>query len=255
MKGIKQALPAAIFTGTLMTLTACGGTQQGNIADAKNLITTCPGQVSSYIAIDGTASGPESDQLTGPRKQAVAAELARVAACDGRVKVVVFSSSSAATTTLFEDHLTLAGATDQAKARKLEKVAAEAADKIAADYPKALTTLSGGGSDPVAQMRLATEWAQQVGAGKFRLFEITDGFQTFGVTADHLLSDPKAAAAQFPAPDLSAADVTFVGIGETSGDAPPTQVVDAVKAFYQELCTRSGAASCTVVTQAAGGAQ
>lgn len=256
MNGTKQPLKAALIGLVgLTTIAACGPNQGGSVADAKQLISTCQGPINSYIPIDGSASGPDANELSGARKQAVVAELSRVAACDGRAKVVVFSSSSAATATLFEDRLSLSGATEQAKARRLEQVANKAADQIAADYPKAVSTLNGGGSDPVAQMRLASEWAQQIGAGQLRLFEITDGFQTFGATPEQMLTDPKTAAAQFTMPNLTGTDVTFVGIGETSGDAPPTQVVDAVKSFYQELCTRSGAASCLVVTEAAGGAK
>ena len=49
-------------------------------------------------------------------------------------------------------------------------------------------------------------------------------------------------------PDLSGANVTIAGIGKVKGQAPPTKIVDRVKAFYQALCERTGAERCSVVT-------
>lgn len=251
MKGIKHLLAASALASASIVLAACNGHDSGEVAHAQNLLATCTGPTNSYIAIDASASGANSD-LTGARHRAVRGELERVAACGGRAKVVAFTSSSAGTANLFEDSLTLTGATEKAKARRLPQVANNVTDQIASSYLEALHSLPGGGSDPVAQMRLFSEWAAQVGDGSFRLLVISDGLQTFGVSPEQMLFDPAGSAAHFSTPDLSGTHVSFVGIGETAGGTPPTQVVDALKTFYQELCARSAAQACTVVSEAAG---
>ncbi|MDM2082822.1 hypothetical protein [Mycobacteroides abscessus] len=237
---------------SLLAATACTPSGPADLADTKTLIESCSGPVNSYIAIDGTASS-DTTFLDGPRRRAIERELSQVAACGGRAKVVVFSSSSAATTAVFEGGIALSGATDQAKARRLRGAVGEVADRISSAFVAAVPTLDANGSDPVAQMRLFAEWAGQVGGGgQFRLLDLTDGFQNIGVSTSQIVADPTSAANTFPVPDLAHTDVTFAGIGEVSGAAPDTTVVDGLKAFYDILCRRSGAAHCTVVTEMAG---
>lgn len=251
MNATNQTARAALVAGILLIpITACTSAGPSNLTDSKALIESCTGPTNSYVAVDGTASG-NTVTLAGPRRHAIDGELAKVAACGGRAKVVVFSSSSAATTTLFEGRIPLTGATDQAKARRLDAAVTDVGDQIEAAYGNTSSFLDTGGSDPVAQMRLFGEWAHQGGDGKFRLLMLTDGFQNIGVSTDQIVADPVAAAATFPAPDLSGTEVTVAGIGEVDGPAPATTVVDALKTFFSTLCQRSGATACTVVTEIA----
>ncbi|WP_255784548.1 hypothetical protein [Mycobacteroides abscessus] len=251
MNATNQTARAALVAGILlMPITACTAASPSTLTDSKALIERCTGPINSYVAIDGTASG-NTITLDGPRRRAIDGELAKVAACGGRAKVVVFSSSSAATTTLFEGRIPLTGATDQAKARRLDIAVKDVGDQIETAFGTATSSLDSGGSDPVAQMRLFSEWTHQGDDGKFRLLELTDGFQNIGVSTEQIVADPAAAAAAFPAPDLSGADVAIAGVGEVAGPAPATTVVDALKAFFSTLCQRSGATTCTVVTEIA----
>ncbi|SIM78818.1 hypothetical protein [Mycobacteroides abscessus] len=251
MNATNQATCTALVASILlMPITACTAATPSKLTDSRALIKSCTGPINSYVAVDGTASG-NTVTLDGPRRRAIDGELAEVAACGGRAKVVVFSSSSAATTTLFEGRIPLTGATDQAKARRLDAAVKDVGDQIETAFGTASSSLDAGGSDPVAQMRLFGEWTHQGGDGKFRLLMLTDGFQNIGVGTEQMVADPVAAAAVFPAPDLSGTDITIAGIGEIDGPAPATTVVDALKTFFSTLCQRSGATTCTVVTEIA----
>lgn len=245
-----QAATAVLASISLLAATACGSTAAGDVADAKALIEACASPVNSYVAIDGTTSSNVST-LSDGRKKAVAGELSQVAACGGRAKVVVFSSSSAATVTLFEGQIPLVGATGQARARRLGAAVEKVVEQIDSGFAAAVPVLDPGGSDPVAQLRLFSEWSSQVGSGQLRMLELTDGFQNVEVSIEQIVADPAAAAGVFPVPDLSGRQVTVAGIGEVAGPAPATTVVDALKALYMELCQRSGAARCTVVSETA----
>lgn len=252
--GPATKLATALAIGTALTFTAAcgpGGGGHGTTAEAKSLITSCAGPVHSYVALDGTASQGVGT-LDKDRTRAVHGAVSRVAACGGSVKIVAFSSSSAATTTLYEGGVPVHGATDQARARRLDGAATEVVSDVRDAYEVALPFLDPTGSDPVAQLRLFGEWAQQKGSGDARFLALTDGVQTMGVSPAEIAADPEAAAAKFRAPDLSGLSVTFAGIGEVAGAAPSTDVVDALKAFYTALCERTKAATCTVVSAIAG---
>lgn len=249
---ITARFATATLIGALLAAPACTASPRGgSVESAKKEIASCDAPVNTYVAIDGTASG-DLTTLEGPRRRAIEGKLAEVAACGGQAKVVVFSSSSAATTTLFEGGIELTGATDQARARRLGPAVVAVADQISAAFDAAVPTLESGGSDPVAQLRLFAEWAGQVDEGESRFVALTDGFQTAGIGVDEIVADPEAAASRFEVPDLSGAEVTFAGIGELATSAPPTEVVDALKAFYRSLCQRAGADICTVVTEVSG---
>ena len=254
MQRTKRTASAVVVTLlSLASITACGTGGSGDLASAKQLIQSCNHKpVNSYVGVNATGSGKYSG-LDGPRLRALNSELSLVAACGGRAKVTVFTSSSASTFTLFEGPIPLIGATDQAKARRLTKAVAKVSDKITGSFDDAVATLDKGGSDIVAQLRLASEWATQLGGGQLRVLIETDGLQNRTVKTDQIVADPAAAAARFDMPDLPAGTtVTFAGIGEVRGDAPPTKVVDAVKTFYTLLCQRTGAERCSIVTEIAG---
>lgn len=248
---IKQLQVAAFATVVSATLAACGPSGISPTSDAKTLIDGCHGRVNSFVAIDASASG-NTGELNGASQKAITDELSRVAACGGQYRVSVFTSSSAATVTLTEGSIPLVGATNQAKAKRLRGAVSQVVAQVANQYRILALGLDPGGSDPVAQLRLFSEWTRQIGNGHSSMLELTDGFQNAGITTADIEANPTAAASRFPLPNLASTEVTFAGIGRVSGPAPTTETVDALKSFYQALCERSAAASCTVVTDKAG---
>ncbi|KXP06892.1 hypothetical protein [Tsukamurella tyrosinosolvens] len=240
---------AAALVAILAGTNACSATAPGDVDTAAKLIQACKGPVSSYTAVDGTASGGKTT-LDAPRRQALRGQLSRVAACGGSYKVVVFSSSSAASPTLAEGSIPLAGATDVSKARRLGAAVDDVLAQVDTHLARVIPTLDPRGSDIVAQFRLFAEWSRQAGSkGEPRMLLLTDGFQNIGVRTEQIVADPAAAASLFPVPNLPGAAVTVAGVGEVAGPAPATTVVDGLKAFYEHLCSRTGAASCTVVSE------
>ena len=242
-----------------LTLSACSNIQaHGDTATAKAIIASCAKgeKVAGVASVDATASGG-GNTLSSERLTAIGDLASRVALCGGILKVSAFTSSSAATTTLFEGPIPLQGATDRARARRVGKAVDKVLAEIKAAYPVGVQGLSGGGSDIVAQFRLAAEHARQLGDGhRLRLLVLTDGFQNAGTNVVKAAKSPggaEQAAAQFEVPDLSGANVTVAGVGKVDGTAPPTKIVDGLKAFYQALCERTGAESCTIVTDHAAG--
>lgn len=251
MRRTQRFLTAVVLSTTVLGTAACTSAPKSSAGQTRTLIEACKGPVNGYVAFDGTSSG-DNGPLDGPRLRALKAALTQVAVCGGHAKVVVFSSSSAATTTLFEGRVELKGATNQAKARRLEPAVAEVSEQVSTAYAKAVPSLEGGGSDPVAQLRLFGEWMDQVENGEFQFLAITDGFQTAGVSLKQITVDPERAAASFKATDLSGSTVTFAGIGELADSAPQTTVVDALKDFYEALCQNSGADRCRVISEVSG---
>ncbi|MGY0386395.1 hypothetical protein ACWZJV_05430 [Nocardioides sp. WG-D5] len=253
MQHTTSTLPALMLTGfSLLGLAACSS--PSGIGDAKELIESCgDNPINAYIAFDASGSGRDNG-LDAPRVGAMKDSLASVAACGGTAKVVAFTGSSASTVTLFEGRIELRGATNQAKARRLGKAVDAVGEQVTGSYTDAVATLDQDGSDIVAQLRLAAEWASQTDEGQLHVLLLTDGLQNTGVTLAQIVHSPEDAASSFAVPDLSGSEVTFSGIGQVAQDAPATEVVDAVKTFYNTLCTRTGADRCEVVTEAAGAA-
>lgn len=183
---------------------------------------------------------------------AIESVVRRTAICSGHLRVIVFSSSSSATTNLFDGPLRLHGATDNARLKRAPGVVDEVMGQIRQAYGPAISSLPQGGSDITAQYRLAGEWVQQLG-GSFRLhlYLLTDGFQNIGVDlgARALSKDEAAALAhQVAVPLLPGASVVVAGLGRVAGDPPPSQIVEGLVAYYDALCQKTTASKCVSVT-------
>ncbi|MGH3630675.1 MAG: hypothetical protein ACRDRL_24945, partial [Sciscionella sp.] len=178
--------------------------------------------------------------------------------CSGYLKVIVFSSSSTATATLFDGSLRQPGATENARLHRVPRAVATVMATIRQAYEPAAAGLDQQGSDITAQYRLAGEWLRQLG-GDYRLhvYALTDGFQTAGIDLDAQALDRQQAtrlAQQVPMPMLPGASVVVAGLGRVAGAQPPSDVVEGLVAYYDALCHRLAAAKCLSVSdyQAAG---
>jgi len=246
---------AAVVLAVMIALTACGtaSSSRGDLATNQHLLTTCDPAAppASLVQIDGTGSSA-SNTIVAERMTAIESIVRRTAICSGHLRVIVFSASSAATTTLFDGPLRLPGATDNARLKRVPGVVSDVMAKIREAYGPAVAGLAKGGSDITAQYRLASEWTQQVG-GPFRLhlYVLTDGFQNIGVDLSaRPLSKQEAAslADQVAVPQLAGASVTVAGLGRVAGSPPSSDVVEGLVAYYDALCQKTGAAQCISVT-------
>lgn len=244
---------AALATSALVLTMACSPSTTGDLSSAKQIQSTCQKnvKVAGYAAIDASGSS-KGNGLTPDRLAAISDLASHVALCGGTLKVTAFTSSAAATATVFEGPIPVRGATDTARARRTPKAVANVIAEITTAYGPAMKGLDGRGSDIVAQFRLAAEHARQLSDGyRLRLLVLSDGFHNADFKVAQVAKSPSGTeqiVTQFEVPDLSEADVTVAGIGQVSGGAPSTTVIDRVKGFYQALCERANAERCTVVT-------
>jgi hypothetical protein len=238
----------------LVTLAACGtGSPRGDLGENQQILASCDpaARPASLVEMDGTGSSA-SDQITAERMTAVESIVRRTAICSGDLRVLVFSSSSAGTVTLFDGPLHLAGATANARLKRVPGVVAGVMAKVREAYGPAVAALAGGGSDITAQYRLASEWTQQLGGSyRLNLYLLTDGFQNIGVNLGaRALSKQEATvlAGRVSVPKLPGASVVVAGLGRVAGVPPGSDVAEGLVAYYDALCRKTGAAQCISVT-------
>lgn len=240
------------FLLPVLLVLGCSAPLVGVLAEGKAWQATCPDgkAVASYVAID--MSGTYAEQSYGGDAQRVVHDAAaRSAICGhgGHLRVVGFAGSSAKTATLFDDELTLAGATDNARFRRVPDLIEAVDEEVAKNYA-AVSDLAPS-SDITSQLRKADEYRDQLGSSyAVSVVVVSDGFQNAGLDPQSIV-DPAMApkvAAQVAVPDLDGIDLTFTGTGNVTGTPPDSRTTEALIAFYQAICSRSGASRCTVVT-------
>jgi len=235
-------------------VTGCqAGSPRGELAENQRILASCDQSKppASLVQLDGTGSSA-SEAITAERMAVVESVARQTAVCSGQLRVLVFSASSAATTTLFEGPLRMHGATDNARLKRVPGAVAEVMEQVRAGYDSAVRALPQGGSDITAQYRLAAEWIGQLGDPyRLHLYVLTDGFQTIGVDlGTRALSEQEvvALADLGTMPKLPGASVVVAGLGRVAGEPPSSNVVEGLVAYYDALCQKTGAAQCVSVT-------
>ena len=250
---------ASVLVAGLVTIvalvTGCqAGSPRGELAENQRILTSCDQSAppASLVQLDGTGSSA-SDAITAERMAVVESVARRTAVCSGHLRVLVFSASSAATTTLFEGPLRMHGATENARLKRVPDAVADVMEQVRAGYDAAVKALPQGGSDITAQYRLASEWIGQLGDPyRLRLYVLTDGFQTIGLDLGAQALSPQDAAAltdQVVVPNLPGASVVVAGLGRVAGSTPSSSMVEGLVAYYDALCQKTTAAECISVTE------
>jgi hypothetical protein len=251
----RRARLVATIALVAMASAACGvsSSPRGELAQDKRILASCDKSAppASDVHIDGTGSSA-SQQITNARMTTVESIARTTAICSGRLRVSVFSSSSAATATLVDGPLRLDGATSNARLKRVPGVVGDVMTTIRKGYGPAVARLDRGGSDITAQYRLAGEWSAQLG-GRFRLhlYVLTDGLQTIGVDLDAKALSRREAVAladRVTVPKLPRASVVVAGLGRVAGRPPRSDVVEGLVAYYTQLCHKTGATQCRAVT-------
>ncbi|MGN6330309.1 MAG: hypothetical protein ACTHOD_01500 [Motilibacteraceae bacterium] len=241
----------------MLALGACGpGTSPpGELGQDQRVLAACPAgkKLASDVEVDASGSG-RTAELPSERAAVVRDVARRTAICGGHLRVSIFSASSAATVVLYDGELSLPGATDNARLRRVPELVDQVMTTTTRAYATKVNDLTPDGSDIVAQYRLGSEYVQQLGDGYIlRLVLLTDGFQAssaFGIGDQPLSADEAAALAeQVTVPSLPTnASVTVAGLGKVVGQPPASAVVDGLIAFYDAICHRAGAGTCLSVT-------
>jgi hypothetical protein len=252
---LKQFIAAVALGAAVAATSACGSASNsaGQLAADQQILSACDAASppAADVQLDGSGSS-SSDSIVEERLKATESIVRTTAICGGRLRVSVFSSTSAATNVLIDRPLRLDGATDNARLKKLPPLVTDVMATIRANYSSAVKSLPSGGTDISAEYRLASEWLGQVG-GPYRLhlYLLTDGFQNVGITLDKgAVSKEQAAdlAGRTAVPQLPGSSIVVAGLGRVASDPPSSDVVDGLVAFYDALCKKTAAASCASVT-------
>ena len=245
---------SAFIAGILFLLAAgCSSQAPGDTGTLKALAATCPkNHLQAYVAddISGSSTDPTVDAA---RAATIKAITTKVAVCTGHLRIVVFTSSAAASRIVFDQDLKPAGATQIAQLRKVPALVQSTTDAISSAITAAAPTISPNGSDITAQFGLAAQFAEQI-TGTFQLTVdiLTDGVQTTGVVLNTKDLTVQAATDLGNTAPVTAlpptATVKVSGLGKTAGTPAPTSFITAEQAFYLTYCQRTGAASCVAVT-------
>jgi len=228
----------------LLALTGC--TTSSDSASAEN----CPDAPLKSAVLPDVTSSSFTGQIGDEYESAIARVASRTAACSGDLWVATFGDSSGQTVTLLEQSFQVEAPTENAQRRKREKLAEEATAAVRDRFAEAAANTSASATDILGLLRLAAENKAQHPDAAHELLVLTDGFTNVGV-------DPAAAASteaaialadQVAVPDLSGMKLTFAGIGRTTSTVP-SSVIEKVTAFWERVCERTNADSCTVVTK------
>lgn len=253
---MKSQLILAAAVGTLLAfcLAACaavgGPASQG--ADKAILAACAPDkQAAADVEIDG--SGSSSGDAIATERLAITADVVRrTAICGGHLLVRAFSASSGATVTMYDGDLSLPGATDNARLRRVDALVEKVMAEITAKYGDAIAALPGGGSDITSVYRLAGEYGAQLGDGyQLHLYVLTDGLNNIGTDLTSQVLTPEQAtelASTVSVPALPGSSITVAGLGRMNGDPAPSALVEGLVAFYNALCIKTGAKRCVSVT-------
>lgn len=254
-------LAAVTVTALSIAISGCAESSAPvSLAEGKQIAASCPEghQVAGRAAID-VSTHMRAIAADAGRLDPLRELVRRVMICDGHLRVDAFSGSSAATANVFDGDLAISGATENARLRREPAKTDEVMAAISKQLPTAAAKLPLTGSDIVAQLGMDAEFVQQLDpAGSRYVLDaliVTDGVQSEGVA----LTDPSltvehatALAGRVRVPKLPNATLRFTSIGKTANPAPPTEYVNALKAFFTTVCTATGAVRCTVVTDGTG---
>jgi hypothetical protein len=245
----KKILAIAAAAAAPATLAGCGSTGAiGSLGELKRVAHSCPahGHLAAYVAWDvrRTLRGP---RITAARLESLEKTAERVAACGGAMRVVGFGPTAASTARVYDGQLRPLGATENARLLRVPHLVDEAMNQVRKNLPDVLAEVSGQSADPVSQFAAAEQFRRQLGAGyTLRVVIETSGFGRGVPTAGSNL------AADHAVPDLTGADVVVAGLGKVGRRAPtPTPVVEELRDFYGQVCGRTNARSCLVLTDLA----
>ncbi|HVF14601.1 MAG TPA: hypothetical protein VM942_08375 [Acidimicrobiales bacterium] len=199
------------------------------------------------VMVDGssTQSDPE---LIAEQVDVVSSVARRTSDECGRLRVERFRGSASDVDTILDRDVTPEGATDSNRDRNRDDLVAEVRQAVEQGMA---SSPAQGGSDPVGAIGRGARLLGQEQRDNRQLILVTDGVQS---------SDPNLATEALTAatassfvdqvgalPDLTGIDLVVTGVGRVTGAQPPSSYINGLVAFYEELCARSGAASCQVV--------
>ena len=254
-RGFSRSAIAVVYAVSLAAfVSACGGV--GVVAKLDHLrqvAKSCPDSpVAAFVALDARGS-LRYPHLTAARLAAIENLATKVTVCGGgRLRVVAFGPSSAATAIVFDGELHPAGATENARLIRAPGIVSQAVGEVEQGLPAAFRQLTRNGADPVAQLAAAREFSDELGPGN-AMFVLIETSGLTGTTARLTTATAVKLARQVSVPDLHGATVTFAGLGRVgSGPPPSTTTIETWQTYFETVCRETGA-RCRAVTDIAVG--
>ena len=238
----------SLAVGTAILLGGCSILNSD--AGVDPALGTCPTKPIVAVAL-WDASGSSTDStITESRMRTLGDIVHRTALCGGRLLVSAFTSSSSASATVYDQDLSVPGATDQAKSRRVDEVQEEVLGEINTKLEQVTARLPQDGSDITSALRLMAEYAAQHPDSQLDGYLLTDGFNNITTDLADIGSQQAATekAGMVAVPNLTGAWLTVAGIGRVSDQSASSAQAENLVAFYTELCIRSDASECVVVT-------
>jgi len=236
-------------------VSACGGVGAVTKRDhLRQVAKNCPDSpVAALVALDARVS-LRGRQLTVARLGAVENLATKVAVCGGgRLKVLAFGPSPAATVIVFDDDLHPPGATENARLVRVPGIVSKAVGEVEQRLPAAFRQLTGNGADPIAQLGAARDFSDGLGPGTAVFVLIETSGPPHLNTPDFTKATASRLGRQVSVPDLHGATVTFAGVGRVgSGPPPSTTTIEALRTYFETVCRQTGA-RCRAVTDIAVG--
>jgi hypothetical protein len=231
-----------------MLALALGGASAG-CSQVKSLATgDCTGDKPFVLVMVDGSSTQDDPALIAEQVDVVAAITSRTSDECGRLRVERFRGSASDVDTILDRDVTPEGATASNRKRNRDDLLDELRQTVEQGLAAAPAQ---GGSDPVGAMGRGARLLGQDQRDHKQLIMVTDGVQS---------SEPNLATEDLTAatassfvdqagtlPDLSGIDLVVTGVGRVTGPQPPSSYINGLVAFYEEVCSRSGAASCQVV--------
>jgi hypothetical protein len=249
----KKILAIAAAAMALAIPAGCGSSGAiDHLGELKRVAHRCPAHadLAAYVAWDvrRTLRGP---RIAAARLESLEKTAERTAACGGALRVVAFGATAASTARLYDGELRPRGATENARLLRVPDVVDPVMEHVRKRLPDVLAEVSGQGADPLSQFAAAEQFRRQLGTGyALHLVIETTGFGR-GVPASENVAASDLAGNR-AVPDLTGADVIVAGLGKVGRRAPtPTPVVEALRLFYTQVCERTNADSCLVITDLA----
>lgn len=213
----------------------------------------CSEEEPTSVHHDFSWSGRD-DEIIADRLAVERSVVTTAAVCDTPILITAFADTVGNAQVLLDsdDIPPIAGATEIARLRRVPRAVDEAMKKLEARLASTLEGLPGKGSDILGQLDLAREFTDmQEDTSSLTVIVLTDGIANRDVVLKRPDLDEEMAlrlADQVAVPRLEDAHIIFAGIGQTSGSAPSTAHVAAMKTFWAAICERTGADQCDIMT-------
>lgn len=254
----RRALALGITTAVSVSLLAgcsTGSNAPGELGRLQGILQDCPdAPLNTFVQLDESGSARDT-ALTKERLLLVSSVAERTLVCGGHLKVSVFSSSSGATTALYDGEVTIQTPTENARLKRVPNALNQVMREIVTAFDPAVEALPQDGSDVLAAYRLFAEQAVQLPESRLDAYLLTDGLTNVGpvqITGALTKDEAAALAEQVDVPSLPAdSSLTVAGLGRVAGDPVPSDVIAGEVAFYTALCEETGAGECLAITDLA----